>query len=56
MKTYTQTFLLCTLATFASARKCIRENEVQGIAQRWLNIFASGGSGGLADAVTGNVR
>lgn len=55
MKTFTQTWLLCTLATLTTARKCIRANETEAIAQRWLNIFASGGSGGLADAVTNEV-
>lgn len=55
MKSFTQALLLCTLATFATARACIRAKEVEGIAQRWLNIFSSGGSGGLADAVTGDV-
>lgn len=51
--------LLCILATIALARsqvQCIEDSEVEGIAQRWLNAFATGGLSTLSDAVTENVR
>ena len=35
---------------------CIADNEVEGIAQRWLNAFATGGLSGLPEAVTSDVR
>lgn len=38
------------------AWKCLVEHEVEGIAQRWLNAFGTNGIGGLANAVTENVR
>ena len=51
--------LLCILATIALARgqmPCIEDSEVGGIAQRWLNAFATGGLSSLSDAVTENVH
>lgn len=51
--------LLCILATIALVRgqaPCIEDSEVEGIAQRWLNAFATGGISTLSDAVTENVR
>ena len=52
--------LLCILATIAlaggQAPPCIEDSEVGGIAQRWLNAFATGGLSTLSDAVTENVR
>ncbi len=51
--------LLSILATIALARgqaPCIEDSEVEGIAQRWLNAFATGGLSTLSDAVTDNVR
>ena len=66
---YIQTFLLCFLPTLTSSAApskpstdgspcgtCIQDNEVQGIAQRWLNAFATGGLDTLDSAVTENVR
>lgn len=65
---YIPTFLLCFLLplTFAHSSPpstagsprgtCIQDNEVQGIAQRWLNAFATGGLHTLDSAVTENVR
>lgn len=60
--------LLCFLPTLTSAYPsqtptdgspcgtCIQDNEVEGIAQRWLNAFATGGLHTLDSAVTENVR
>lgn len=65
---YTHTLLLCLLPTQTPAHPsppstdgspygtCIQDNEVEGIAQRWLNAFASGGLHTLDSAVTENVR
>ena len=65
---YIQTFLLCFLPTLTSAHQsppstdhspcgtCIQDNEVHGIAQRWLDAFATGGLHTLDSAVTENVR
>ena len=66
---YLQTFLLCVLLTLTSSAHhstsstdgspcgtCIQDNEVEGIAQRWLNAFATGGLNTLDSAVTENVR
>lgn len=65
---YIQTFFLCVLPTLTSAHPsrnstegspcgtCIQDNEVEGIAQRWLNAFATGGLPTLDSAVTENVR
>lgn len=64
---YIHTFLLCFLPTLISAHpsppstqgspcgSCIQDNEVEGIAQRWLNAFATGGLDTLDSAVTENV-
>ena len=47
---------LITTATSTSQKlSCIGEDEVEGIAQRWLNAFATGGINGLPNAVTDNV-
>ena len=51
--------LLCLLTTITlvhSQGLCISESEVGGIAQRWLNAFATGGLPTLSSAVTENVR
>lgn len=60
MKTsYIYTVLLGIIATtFATShnKSCIENDEVPGIAHRWLNAFATGGIGGLPDAVTNDVR
>ena len=51
--------LLCILATIALScgqAPCIEDSAVEGIAQRWLNAFATGGLSTLSDAVTENVR
>ena len=51
--------LLCIVATIALAygqAPCIQDSAVEGIAQRWLNAFATGGLSNLSDAVTENVR
>ena len=66
---YIQTFLLCALPTLTSSAHhsttstdgspcgtCIQDNEVEGIAQRWLDAFATGGINTLDSAVTENVR
>jgi len=56
---YMYALLLSITATSSALRQngtCIEENEVEGIAQRWLNAFATGGIGGLPDAVTSDVR
>lgn len=70
MKTsYIQALLLCVLPSLAYSAyhstsssdgrphgNCVQDNEVQGIAQRWLNAFATGGLQTLDSAVTENVR
>ena len=51
--------LLCILATITLVHgqlSCILDGEVEGIAQRWLNAFATGGLATLSSAVTENVR
>ena len=51
--------LLCILATITLVHGqlgCISDSEVEGIAQRWLNAFATGGLSTLSGAVTENVR
>ena len=65
---YIQTFLLSLLPALTSAHQsppstdhspcgtCIQDNEVHGIAQRWLDAFATGGLHTLGSAVTENVR
>ena len=66
---YIQTFFFCVLPTLASSANhstssadgspcgtCIQDNEVEGIAQRWLDAFATGGLDTLDSAVTDNVR
>lgn len=40
----------------ATCGSCIQDHEVQGIASRWLNSFATGGLGNLPNAATKNVR
>lgn len=57
---YIHTLLLFFLPTLPSAHgspcgSCIQDNEVEGIAQRWLNAFATGGLDTLDSAVTENV-
>ena len=64
---YIQNLLLCFLPALTSARQsesstdgspcgtCIQDNEVEGIAQRWLDAFATGGLPTLDSAVTENV-
>ena len=57
---YIHTLLLCFLPILTSAHgshcgTCIQDNEVEGIAQRWLNAFATGGLDTLDSAVTENV-
>lgn len=56
----TQILVLFTFASLSVAATdtggCVQDHEAKEISQRWLNIFASGGSGGLAQAVTENVR
>ena len=53
--------LLLSLAASVAAKSpsqnltCIADSEVEGIAHRWLNAFATGGIGGLPDAVTNDV-
>lgn len=55
----TQILVIFTFASLSFAAtdsgKCVQDDEAKEISQRWLNIFASGGSGGLAQAVTDNV-
>ena len=64
-----QALILCVLPTLTSSAQhstsstdgspcgtCIQDNEVEGIAQRWLNAFATGGLNTLDSAVTENVR
>ena len=63
-----QTLLVCFLPILTVAHPpptspdgspcgtCIQDNEVEGIAQRWLNAFATGGLPTLDSAVTENVR
>lgn len=46
--------LLCILTNTALA--CITNSTVEGIAQRWLNAFATGGLSTLSDAVTENIH
>ena len=67
---FIQTFLLLLLPTLTSSAHrhptssgdgtscgtCIQDNEVEGIAQRWLDAFATGGLDTLDSAVTENVR
>ena len=54
---YTLLFsIVCSTAVAADNGSCIADDEVQGIAQRWLNAFATGGIGGLPEAVTPDVR
>ena len=65
---YIQTFLISFLPVLTSAHSspsstegspcgtCIQDHEVEGIAQRWLNAFATGGLHTLDSAVTENVR
>ena len=65
---YIQSLLFCFLPILTSAHPsppstegsprggCIHDNEVEGIAQRWLNAFATGGLHTLDSAVTENVR
>ena len=56
---YIQALVFCFLPSLTSARAswtCIQDNEVEGIAQRWLNAFATGGLHTLNSAVTENVR
>ena len=51
--------LLCILASISLVRgqsSCISDSEVERIAQRWLNAFATGGISTLSSAVTENVR
>ena len=51
--------LLCILATITLVHgqlSCISDGEVEEIAQRWLNAFATGGLSTLSSAVTENVR
>lgn len=64
-----QALLLCILPTLTSSAHpstssadgsrrstCIQDNEVEGIAHRWLDAFATGGLSTLDSAVTENVR
>ena len=64
-----QALLLCVLPTLTSSAHhstsstngsrdgtCIQDDEVGGIAQRWLDAFATGGLDTLDLAVTENVR
>ena len=64
-----QALLLCILLTLTSSAHpstpsadgsrrgtCIQDNEVESIAQRWLDAFATGGISTLDSAVTENVR
>ena len=65
---YLQTLLLCFVLPITSACSshspaegspcgtCIQDHEVEGIAQRWLDAFATGGIHTLDSAVTENVR
>lgn len=51
--------LLCIIATITlvhGSTSCISDSEVEEIAQRWLNAFATGGLSTLSGAVTENVR
>lgn len=64
---YIQTLLFCFLPILTSAhhsppstgasprRTCIQDTEVESIAQRWLNAFATGGLDTLDSIVTENV-
>ena len=53
---YTSLFtLIGTTVAVSQNKTCIANDEVQGIAQRWLNAFATGGIGGLPEAVTHDV-
>ncbi|KAL9071085.1 MAG: hypothetical protein Q9161_004424 [Pseudevernia consocians] len=64
---YIQSLLFCFLPILTSAHPsppstegsprggCIHDNEVEGIAQRWLNAFATGGLHTLDSAVTENI-
>ncbi|CAF9903849.1 MAG: hypothetical protein ALECFALPRED_003009 [Alectoria fallacina] len=64
---YIHTLLVCFLPTLTLAHPspsstegspcgtCIQDNEVEGIAQRWLNAFATGGLHTLDSAVTENI-
>ena len=56
--THAYALLLCIVAAIALVRgqaPCIEDSEVEGIAQRWLNAFATGGISTLSDAVTQDV-
>lgn len=55
---YIHALAFCFLPNLTSARAswtCIQDNEVEGIAQRWLNAFATGGLHTLNSAVTENI-
>ena len=49
-------WILATLNFVSGRAPCIEDHDVGGIAQRWLNAFATGGLHTLPDAVTENVR
>ncbi|KAL6713521.1 hypothetical protein ACLMJK_008986 [Lecanora helva] len=48
--------IIAATLTAAQNDSCIADNEVEGIAQRWLDAFATGGLKGLPDAVTSDIH